>query len=277
VTEGELWTRRILAELRAAGFRPRAWIRFLAASFERAALERRSHGAAHRRVLVGAGAGVVVWGAVAALGRPGLALAGIAWHLSLALMVDWHLGMLERRDGSALDGLGRANAITLVRAAAIPALFALDESGLLLGLVLLAGLDVLDGVVARRLDERTRLGAWLDGSTDTLIGLAVALAAFRLAVVPGLLVALVLLRVGVPWILLLRAYFLTPCPFAMEGGLRDEGLAARVPGVVAAVGVGLALAGTEIGVPLAILGVSASIGQAFVAVVGVQRGVGSER
>lgn len=205
---------------------------------------------------------MVVWGAAAALGRPGLALAGVAWHLSLAVMVDWHLGMLERRDGSALEGLGRANAITLVRAAAIPALFALDESGLLLGLVVLAGLDVLDGVVARRLDERTRLGAWLDGSTDTLVGLAVALAAFRLAVVPGLLVALVLLRVGVPWILLLRAYFLTPCPFAMEGGLRDEGLATRVPGIVAAVGVGLALAGTEIGVPLAILGVSASIGQA---------------
>ena len=228
-------------------------------------------------MLVGAGAGVVVWGAVAALGRPGLAVAGIAWHLFLTVMVDWHLGMLERRDGSALEGLGRANAITLVRAAVIPALFALDESGLLIGLAVLAGLDVLDGVFARRLDERTRLGAWLDGSTDTLVGLAVALAAFRLRVVPALFVALVLLRVGVPWILLLRTYFLTACPFAMEGGLRDEGPAARVPGVVAAVGAGLALAGTEIGVPLAILGVSASIGQAVVAAVGVQRRMGSER
>ena len=42
-------------------------------------------------------------------------------------------------------------------------------------------------------------------------------------------------------------------------------------------GIGLALAGTEIGVPLAILGVSTSIGQAAVAAVGVQRVVGSER
>jgi len=277
VTEGEVWARRILAELRDAGFRPRAWGRFLDASFERAALVRRSHATAHRQVLVGAGAGVIVFGAVAALGRPGLALAGVAWHLALAVMVDWHLGMLERRDGSALAGLGRANAITLVRAAVIPALFALDASGLLLGLVVLAALDVLDGAVARRRDERTRLGAWLDGSTDTLVGLAVALAAFRLGVIPPLLVALVLLRVGVPWILLLRTYFLTPCPFAVDGGLRDDGIAARVPGIVAAVGVGLALAGTGIGVPLAIVGVSASIVQAVVAAAGVQRGVGAER
>ena len=55
MTDGERWARELLAELRSAGYRPRAWARFLARSFERAS-ERR-----HERVLAITVAQFVVW------------------------------------------------------------------------------------------------------------------------------------------------------------------------------------------------------------------------
>lgn len=261
MTEGELWARELLAELRDAGFRPRAWTRFLTASFDRSARDRRAHRHAHRQVLAFAGAGLAAWAAVAILGRPGLALAGALWLALLALMVDWHLGMLEGPGGSTLPSLGRANLVTMARGAAVPAFFALDESGLLAALVSSVALDLLDGALARRRDERTRLGAWLDGSLDSIAGAAIGIAAVRLDAVPVLLGALIVLRVAVPWILLTRSYFLSPRPLGIATDLREPSVAARLPGSLAAAGVALALAGIGPGATIAVIGVTASIAQ----------------
>jgi hypothetical protein len=122
VTEGERWTREALAELRADGFRPGAWRRFIARSRVRAREQRQARGREHRQTLLLAAIGVVAWSAVGLSGRPLLALIGVGWWLLVWLMLDWHLGLLERPDGTPLASLGPANALTLLRLAVVPAL-----------------------------------------------------------------------------------------------------------------------------------------------------------
>lgn len=258
MTDGERWTLELLAELRAARFRPRAWARFLAASFERAAEQRRLHRRAHRQALALTCVGLAAWAAPAVLGHAALGLAGAGWLVATMLMVDWHLGMLETRDGLLLGRLGLANMVTIGRGAAVPILFAVDAGGLLVALALLGALDVVDGALARGLDERTRLGAWLEGSLDTLVVVAFALAAARIDAIPAWLTALILARVAVPWLVLVWLYLLTPSPPQAGDAVRAPGHAARVPGVTAAIGLALALAGTDVGVPVAAIAVGVS-------------------
>ena len=65
------------------------------------------------------------------------------------LMLDWHLGMLERLNGMAIDGLGLANVLDVCRVGAVPALAVLSPRWLALGLLIIGTLDVVDGRVAR--------------------------------------------------------------------------------------------------------------------------------
>jgi phosphatidylglycerophosphate synthase len=259
MTDGERWTQDVLRELREGRFAPAAWRRFLAASFGRAREQRRIHGRAHGQVLALAAAGLAGWALALIAGRPMLALAGVVWWVVLLLMLDWHLGMLERADGSRLDGLGMANAVTAMRGGAIPAFAALDRPGLLVGLAAFATLDVVDGFLARRRDERTRLGAWLDGSLDSVAAVVVIVFAQQLGAVPAWLTFFVLLRVVAPWLVLAVAYFVSPRSLPWQPALRAPGLAARLPASLAAVGVGMSLAGAQFGVSVAATGVGASL------------------
>jgi hypothetical protein len=101
MTAGEQWAATELDELRAGRFHPRAWQRFLSASFERATETRRHRPPLARQArawsAAGLGAGLLVCGSPRFPSpRPSrFAL----WWLATAAMLDWHLGMLEGPKG----------------------------------------------------------------------------------------------------------------------------------------------------------------------------------
>lgn len=236
-SEGELWAEELLDELRRDRFQADAWMRFLSASFARARRNRREHGLAHRQVLVLGAVGLIAWAGVAGSGRPLLGTLAVGWWLLVLLMVDWHLGMLVRADGSAMAGLGMANTLTLVRAAVIPLLPVLSPIELGLS-VLAAGLtDVADGVAARTRAQVSRLGAWLDGAVDGILLSVAAVAAADRALLPTWVAALIVGRYLAPWLGIAAVYFV--------GGQapRRGGYSGRAPGVVLLLGLSLAAFG----------------------------------
>ena len=251
MTEGEAWARELLTELQDGRFRPRAWLRFLRRSFERAAVRRRERGSEHRAALLLAAGGAAAWLAagLAVLGWG--AAAGAGWWLLVCLMLDWHLGMLERPDGRPLGRLGAANTLSLLRAGVAPALLLVPPvaAGALL---FAAGVsDAADGPIARRRDEVTRLGFWLDGVVDTLVLGAAAIA----APLPAWLVALVLVRFGLPWLAVGVAYF-----GRAQAPTREHAISGRFPGLVLLAGLVLALLGYPAGAWLVGTGALSGLG-----------------
>jgi phosphatidylglycerophosphate synthase len=238
MTEGELWARELLIELRAGRFCAAAWVRFFRRSFERAETTRRARTREHRTVVLLAASGAAAWTAagLAVLGPVGAA--GAAWWLSLCLMLDWHLGMLERPDGRPLAGLGLANTLALLRIGVAPAplLVSRDAAGVLL---LVAGMtDAIDGPLARRREEVTRLGRWLDGAADSSVLGAAALT----APLPGWVRTLVLARWGLPWVGVAACYFARTHAPSREGAVSG-----RYPGLVLFAGLVLVLFGLPAG------------------------------
>ncbi|MDQ6777502.1 MAG: CDP-alcohol phosphatidyltransferase family protein [Actinomycetota bacterium] len=171
-TEGERWASAELTSLRLSRYGLPAWVRFLAASFRRAAATRRARRPLARQA--------VRWSAASAIttsvlrrtvacraGRP-LSTRGLAaWWLALVLMLDWHLGMVEGIDGQPREKLSLADALTLSRAAAAPfAASAPPDTPLYLTLLAFAGVtDLLDGRLARRRGP-TRFGRDFDALAD---------------------------------------------------------------------------------------------------------------
>jgi phosphatidylglycerophosphate synthase len=250
VTEGEAWARELLAELRAASFRPWAWVRFLRRSFVRAGERRRERSREHRSVLLLAAVGVAAWllAGLAVLGWD--AAAGAGWWLAVCVMLDWHLGLLERPDGRPLGRVGAANSLSLLRAGLAPALLLVPPVAA--GALLLAAgaSDAVDGPLARRRDEITRLGLWLDGAVDTFVLGAAALA----APLPAWVTALVLARCALPWLSISIAYFARAR--APDG---QRAVPGRYPGLVLFAGLALALFGLPGGAGLAAAGALAGL------------------
>jgi phosphatidylglycerophosphate synthase len=249
MTEGELWTREVVGELRASGYRLRAWSLFIARSRERASLARRDRRGAHRETLALAVLGLAAWLVLALLGRPWLALVGATWWMLVVLMLDWHLGMLEDEAGRRSARLGVPNLLTLLRAALVPALPVLSPALLLVALIGSGIADVLDGAIARSFGEETRLGAWLDGGVDGFVLGAAALGAGVDGVLPWWAVAIVLVRHALQWAVVGAAWLTIaelpvrrrPVSGKVPGALLFAGLALaclRVPGASALVAVG---------------------------------------
>ena len=182
LTEGEVWTAEVLAELRRCGYRPSAWRRFLGSSLQRSRATR------HSRPVLAAQARR--WGLYGALAWLGLCracreenvdlrvLPGLAWWLVVWQMLDWHLGMAEGGDGQARIRLSSADAITLTRFWLVPTLPAVAKSPTGLPAIIIAGgvTDWLDGALARR-HGRTRLGRDLDTTADLAFFIAAAVSA----------------------------------------------------------------------------------------------------
>jgi phosphatidylglycerophosphate synthase len=206
VTEGETWAEELLSELRAGRYRSRAWSRFLGESFARAHAVRRERRREHRQVLIVGAAGLTASVAVAPV-SPWLALAGALWALLVTAMLDWHLGMLEDNDGRPLHRLGLPNLLTLVRAATLPALPVVPPVLLAMLLIPVGITDAIDGPLARRRGEETRLGAWLDGGVDTLVRSAAAVGAARHGLLPWWVAALVAGRYALSWLVVSLVYF----------------------------------------------------------------------
>lgn len=249
MTEGERWARELLAELRAARFTPRALVRFLARSFARAGERRRERSRERREALVLGAAGLAGWAGVALAGRPGLAAAGAGWWLLVWLMLDWHLGMLERPDGTPIGRLGAANLLGLLRAGLVPALPAVSPAVLAALLAAAGAADVLDGPLARARGEVTRLGLWLDGAVDALVLPVAAVAAARAGRLEWWAAALVLARYGLPWAVVTVAYFARAAAPPRAGYVSG-----RVPGLVLFAGLGLAVLEIPGGTSLAAAG-----------------------
>ena len=259
MTAGETWTREVLTELKASRFTPAAWTRFLARSHARAGERRAERPSEHRTVAALGVAGLLLWILAAVAGRPQLALAGAGWWLLQALMLDWHLGLLQRSDGSRLDGVGPANVITILRGGLPPAVLAL--AGTSAGAVLLAAAgaaDVVDGRLARRRNEASNLGIWLDGAVDTTILGAATVGAAQRGLLPAWATALVGARLVVPWAVVSVAYFA-----AAERPTRSGFARGRLPRLAAGTVLfaGLLLAFFELpgGAPLAAAGAVAGL------------------
>jgi phosphatidylglycerophosphate synthase len=246
LTDGERWASELLGDLRTARFRPHAWARFLRSSFARAKLRRLERPRLWLETIALLAVGTAAWAGIGASGRPGLALAGGLWWLGVCLMLDWHLGMVERPDGRALEGLGLPNLLCLLRAGLVPALPVLSPTALAVALTAAHATDILDGWLARSRDQVTRLGLWLDGAVD---GIVLSVAAWALAG-SGLLAkwaaGLVVARYAAPWLAVAMHYFARATAPSRAGHVSG-----RFPGFVALAGLVLAALGVTGGAELA--------------------------
>jgi phosphatidylglycerophosphate synthase len=194
LTEGERWSRELLDRLRDDRFTPAAWGRFFGDGFRRARVIRGRRPALARQSRRWGGAGFV-----AALPF-GLRPAG-SWVLWWA-MLDWHLGMVETRDGGERP-LTAADALTLARLWAAPLVRRHPQPWLVAtGMAT----DAVDGALARRAGP-SRLGRDFDSTADTLfLDAALRGAVERHGLDPRLL-ALERARLVVGAAVTLRSYF----------------------------------------------------------------------
>jgi phosphatidylglycerophosphate synthase len=184
MTAGERWAESELELLRAGRLRPRAWARFLVASWRRAAATRQARPELARQArgwaISGLVAGLTARHVAVARGLPAPTRRSWSlWWLATTAMLDWHLGMLEGPDGQPREHLEAADAITLARVGLVPFLAASRDGRQFTALVVTAGAsDYLDGRLARRAGA-TRLGRDLDRAADVAVKVAAAHAARR--------------------------------------------------------------------------------------------------
>ncbi|CAN0437671.1 unnamed protein product, partial [Phaeothamnion confervicola] len=197
-TEGELWARGALSDLRAARYSPRAWISFLARSFQRSAQDARRRPELARQSLVWGSLGALAWAGAIALDPR--AAWGLAWWALVVAMLWTHIGMVEGLAAEPRAGLGPATALTLLRAWLVPALpLAVGAPWLFATLFLAAaGADAIDGPLARRRGEVTRLGAQTDNAVDTALALSAAWTAAAAGWLPTWVALLVSARYLLP-------------------------------------------------------------------------------
>jgi len=169
-----------LVDLRASGYTPLAWVRYvrraLAFARERALA---NPGAVRSILLVGLAmffATVFLAVLLALTVDPGLARRVFVWTaaglfpmIGLTLL---HVDLVRAPDGTPLDAIGWPTAITLTRVALVPAflVFMVEHHEKLALFVFVVAIfsDVLDGWIARRYRQETRFGAILDPLVDIL-------------------------------------------------------------------------------------------------------------
>ena len=219
MTSGEQWAAEELDALRADRYGPRAWTRFLRASFRRAADVRRARPELARQARAWSAVGLVSGVAAStaasrrslAATRPGrFAL----WWLATAAMLEWHLGMVEGPGGGPRERLTAADALTLQRLWSVPLLAAQGDprrgSGPAFTALIAsaAASDALDGALARRAGP-SRLGRDLDKVADALVVGVAARAASRAGWLSPRAARLALLRSALPVAYSAGSYFRT--------------------------------------------------------------------
>lgn len=115
--------------------------------------------------------------------------------------VTLHLGLLRDREGYRLSALNLPMVLTLLRVAMVPGIILfLGERHFALALVayLIAALtDVLDGWLARRFGQITRLGVVLDPLVDIVFNLALFAGLATAGLLPAWVFAVAALRYGI--------------------------------------------------------------------------------
>jgi phosphatidylglycerophosphate synthase len=205
LTEGERWARQELQALLDRRFSPPAVARFLWRSQLRTIEIRHGNPALGRQAWSWMAVGAAAWGGLAAAGAEPFrrrVRGGLAWWALTALMLDWHLGMIESEEGEPAL-LGPADALTLLRVWLVP--LAADSPSA--GVVALAGLsDVLDGRVARA-TRTTRLGRDLEGLADTCFAAAALSGSVKRGRISRAAVGAELARLGLGFGYALLQYF----------------------------------------------------------------------
>jgi phosphatidylglycerophosphate synthase len=251
-TEGERWVRAELERLLDARFAPGAVAGFLVASQRRAGAVRRARPALARQEARWLALGA---GAYAGAGIP--ARRWVPWWALTALMLDWHLGMVETEDGRPRP-LGAADALTLGRVwLAVPAATAPRAWHAPAAFTT----DALDGRLARA-SVPTRAGRDLEGLADAAFAAAMLRGLHREGRLPPAAVAAELARLAVGVGYALWCYFGT-------AERPDEAVvrAGRVTTPLRAAGLLAAAAGRpRTGVRLLLSGSALSVGAVAVAV-----------
>jgi cardiolipin synthase len=196
-----------LSALRASGYRPNGLIRFGADLWQRSRANAATRPDLRRELRLIRWLGLVpaVLCGVALMEEgvapaPALLPPVLAW-LILCAWVGVELGLVRHPiTGTPVSAIGPANVLTLYRGwAAVPILtvgLSLDHATLLaIVLAVSAGLtDLVDGTIAVRLRQESRLGRLLDPVLDSLLFSAVAFDLARFGLLPWWLAALVALR-----------------------------------------------------------------------------------
>ncbi|MGH2388893.1 MAG: CDP-alcohol phosphatidyltransferase family protein, partial [Chloroflexota bacterium] len=227
----EAWTAALQADLRQGGYTPAAWARFLACSW------RRARETTRREALL-----VRSWRCLSLTIAAGSAIPlAFAWRrysprqarrmggILLVGLVLWqadgyvHLGLNRRlHDGTPLPVLGPAIWLSYLRGAVAYWLLAatatgIDIPGLAPGALAVGALtDALDGPLARRLRQATKLGAYVDGEADLVLAVALTLTAVRRGALPARAFLLVAARYALPVGAAFWVAFATGRPPALE-------------------------------------------------------------
>jgi phosphatidylglycerophosphate synthase len=168
----------------------------------------------------------------AALGMNGFSLILLAQGLWIAAVIGvilLNIGFLAKLDGTVVTRLGLANQLTLARVALLPMMAALILQcrwvAALIGYLAIALSDVVDGIVARRRHEETRLGFVLDPLGDILFQIAVFASLFARDRIESWTLAAVLVRYGllifgcIALFLLQGRIWIRPTPFGRVTGV----------------------------------------------------------
>lgn len=131
-------------------------------------------------------------------GAPLFLLGHFVWISGVSSLLLLNSGFLQHLDGRRLERLGLANLLTVVRASFLPVLLYLlwlSRWTSALGVyAVLALTDVIDGAVARRRHEESKLGFVLDPFVDILFHLGVLLSLSAVGVLSWLTGTLVAAR-----------------------------------------------------------------------------------
>ncbi len=224
---------QVLAILRADGYQPAAWVRFLGNSWEQSratARDERGLVTDWRGITLGLSAlamGATSWtgrrhGArVAARAALPLALATLAQAVDLYA----HLGLHRAPDAPSLDRyarLGAANALSASRGLAASWIWTrqvagvpLDDTEFLAAVTLIVATDIADGAIARHDHLVSRLGAYLDVEADLFAWVSIVLTQMRRGDLPPWFAALILARWLAPAAVGLTRSFGTAAPVAL--------------------------------------------------------------
>jgi phosphatidylglycerophosphate synthase len=149
--------------------------------------------------------GCDAWLAIATEPVAGVAVGGaqVLWGAAALALARSQLGLVRDPEGRPFHGFGIANALTLLRLASLPTVFACvvllpdhPEIGVFTAIVygVAAGSDLLDGLLARVLKHRTDFGRVWDPVVDIVFNPVAAVALAVVAAAPWWLAVAVVYR-----------------------------------------------------------------------------------
>lgn len=242
-----MFVEEYLKDLRRDHYTPAAFHRYLSRCWQLARGEAAANPDGVRSIVF---LGLVLFG-ITFLASLGMALTtdlGVArkimvwtglWLIPITASLLVNIGLLRDRDGYPLPAINLATAITVFRLALVPALAITLLDGYwrtAFWLFIIGGLsDVLDGIIARRWNQITRLGVIADPIVDIFFHLTLFLSMYGAGLVGGWVAVLALIRYGG---LLVGGVVL----YVMRGPVRIQStLPGKLSGLVASVLIGFLL------------------------------------